>query len=420
MTLNDRAALANSIAAMIQGTDLTIDEVAAALTGTAANGTTFGELCDQVLPTLHEGTRRTYRTTLDRACNGVDGVCDCRCDKCVAPVMDSSRPDWCPCGPDCGPCAKSKITIEPLRDVVVSRATIRKPTLKQLCIVAQRVAEKRAIGQNARRSTKGLAPMPTHGNGARETAVRALKLVLEAAVDLDLLTENPMTRVKAPRRKKTTKRGLRDSEFAPFFDAVASGGNDIELDLLLSWFHLETGARRIGAVSLTLDRLLSAEQAVEVTEKFGDIRRQPVSAELIDALRDHARQRGGPAADPSSDEYTGECPVFYYRPQRDGTPHPLTDRRYDSLFGRVQRELSFANEIRLTAHGLRKGAGTVVERLGGTQVARLFLGHGDRSDADLYAESWMEELADVVSLWTGSPHPLATPTADEPDADEED
>lgn len=142
-----------------------------------------------------------------------------------------------------------------------------------------------------------------------------------------------------------------------------TGGNDPELDFLLAWFHLETGAREQGAIGLRTGHLQRARQMIALHEKGERVGDQPASLELIDALTDHAIARGGPACDPNHPAYDPTRPIFYYRHPakagRRGTadegrpgggPAPLTARRYDYIHERVQRALPWGNEIQLTVN----------------------------------------------------------------------
>jgi integrase len=58
-----------------------------------------------------------------------------------------------------------------------------------------------------------------------------------------------------------------------------------------------TGARRGGAIGLTLGDLDELRLPVRLMEKGGRQRRQPVSPTLSDALRDHAAARGSTESD---------------------------------------------------------------------------------------------------------------------------
>lgn len=396
----------NAIAQLMRASGIELNDLARALDGTTnaagddPRAVTFGMLVDQAVTRMTTNTRRTYITHLRRAREGISRCCDCLCPTCT-------ETDECGCPSACKACAATVLSIAPLEDIVVTKATMRASVFEDLAACAERIARKTATRHNRSRARKGLPPRPVHGHNAQETAVAAFSHLMERAIGDGLLETNPVARVRKRRRQQTTKRGLRDHELELLIDAVASGGNDPDLDLLIVWFHLETGARKSGALTLQIGRIHTAEQVVELQEKGSKWRRQPVSTDLCTALLTHAAKRGGPRCQPGALGYDPTAPVFHYQ-RRDGQPHPLTAKRYETLFGRIQQTLPFAAEISLSAHGLRKSAGTIIERIGGTQVARHFLGHATRSDTDHYTESWTSEVARATTVWTGSEHPLAT------------
>ena len=200
---------------------------------------------------------------------------------------------------------------------------------------------------------------------------------------------------------------LSDAQLADVFRAVGAGGDDPEFDTLLVWFHYETGARRGGAIALRIGDLLDATGQVRMREKGDTDVLQPVTADLLATLRAHAVARGGSRCDVDSPDYDPSAPALYFRPRANGTVRPLTDRRYDTLFGRLQRTIPWAGDTQFTAHGLRYTGTAKVERIGGTQVARRFARHAERSDTDRYAAASTTELVSAFVKFTGEPHQLA-------------
>lgn len=294
-----------------------------------------------------------------------------------------------------------------------------KSELSVYVAVAKRMSTKKAVRQNQRRAVKGLHPLPDHGKGGAENAITAYRHAFQVLVDDELWDKNPAAALDKPKRGDTKRRGMRSDELAEYFRVVVSGGNDPELDFLLSWFHLETGAREGGAIHLRMAYLQRSRQMVELHEKNQKIGDQPVSLELLDALTSHAIARGGPRCDPDHPAYDPTSPAFYYRHPakagRKGTrnegkpgggPAPLTARRYNSLHERVQLALPWANEIQLTSHALRKTGASIIEQIAGSETARLFLRHGRRTTTHTYTESWEERLAAAFVVFTGSDHPL--------------
>lgn len=173
--------------------------------------------------------------------------------------------------------------------------------------------------------------------------------------------------------------------------------------MLLVRFHLESGARRAGAIGLCLGDLDPLRQTIWLHEKFDKEREQPISESLYRALVAHAESRG--ALGPKD-------PVFRY-----ATPdpaaragRPLTRRHYNTLFSQLQGALVWAERIGLCAHVLRHTAATAVERLAGHAVASAFLGHAEtgRCTTGTYTKPSIHEVAAAVAQLTGEPHPLAT------------
>lgn len=97
---------------------------------------------------------------------------------------------------------------------------------------------------------------------------------------------------------------------------------DPDLDLLLIRFHLESGARREGALNLRRRDLDPTRATVWLREKNDSEREQPVTPTLLTLLERHANGRGSRSADD---------PVF-----RTATGAPVTARRYDTIFTRAR------------------------------------------------------------------------------------
>lgn len=375
---------------------------------------TFAEFVPKSLSTLGENSVRTYRTHLMRLIDGVDDICDCTCSDCCATVV-AAADAWLSIDAQRtttsvvpGHCNKKKcrnrMHLPALGDVVISERTFcdvyTALDIENWAKASRRVANKRAVLDNSGRNERGLNSSRDEGRSAEETCIRAVRRFLTQARKSKLVTTNPALDVTMPSRQATRKRALHEHEVPEFIDAVVSGGDDPELDILLVWFHLETGARQEGVLNLTIEKLQRENKAVLLDEKFGTERPQPLSAELLEAVFAHARERGGAACDPTSPDYQPGAAVFYYRPTKQRPVRPLTAKRYETLFGRVQRTLPFANQIHLTSHQLRKTGAVAIERIAGTQVARRWLGHADRSTVDLYAGASDDEVRRAVAVWT--------------------
>jgi integrase len=130
------------------------------------------------------------------------------------------------------------------------------------------------------------------GRSSRENCVAALRALFGRAERAGLLTKNPARELEKPRRRASRSRALDDTELAEALDAVRTTSQDPDLDLLLVRFHLESGARREGALNLRLGDLDHRRSTVLLREKFGLEREQPVPPSLVVALEGHARARG--------------------------------------------------------------------------------------------------------------------------------
>lgn len=218
--------------------------------------------------------------------------------------------------------------------------------LRDWAQVARRMSQKKATKDNKGRALRGLAPKHVSGNGGEENFITAMRSVLERLVDDGLWSKNPAQALSKPARGDSPRRALRDGELRELFELAATSLEDPELDVLLLWFHLETGARRGGALNLRLGHLKAATQMIQLFERRAKYADQPVSAELISALHDHAVSRGGSRCDTGSADYDPSAPVFYFKAPTpsSSSARPLTSRHYDRLHERIQRELPWAAE----------------------------------------------------------------------------
>lgn len=94
----------------------------------------------------------------------------------------------------------------------------------------------------------------SEGRSSRENCVAALRALFGRAERAGLLTKNPAREVDKPRRR-ASRRALDDTGLAEAIDAVRTTSQDPDLNLLLVRFHLESGARREGALNLRIGDL---------------------------------------------------------------------------------------------------------------------------------------------------------------------
>ena len=248
----------------------------------------------------------------------------------------------------------------------------------------------------ARRNARG-------GRGAAEHLIGALRCMYNHAIADRLLPEadNPAARVPKPRRQPATRMALPSARLAEIGAVTASTGNDPELDSLIIRLHTETACRRGGALALTPEDLDPGQCLIQLHEKGGTERWQPVSPTLMTHLLAHAENRGGLD--------TGERLLRY------ATGKPITSRRYDYLWERLGENLPWVKTQQVSTHWIRHTTLTWVERRFGFAVAQAYAGHQDASRGaramaatGTYVRAGLPEVAIALSSLTGEQHPLAS------------
>jgi hypothetical protein len=104
-----------------------------------------------------------------------------------------------------------------------------------------------AVVDDAAARAKRRRPGST-GRATRESCVAAMRAVFRRAADAGLITVNLAAALAKPRRTRSRRRALDDQELGELINAVRTTSNDP--DLLVLRFHLESGARREGALNL--------------------------------------------------------------------------------------------------------------------------------------------------------------------------
>jgi len=275
-----------------------------------------------------------------------------------------------------------RLAVEILGDTAIERVTVED---------LMTVTDEAAARAKQRRSG-------SDGRASRESCVSALRAVFARAHKAGLIPTNPALLVDKPRRLPNRRRALNQAELNDLWNAVAATTIDPGLDLLLLRFHLESGARRMGAINLRIRDLDHKRQTVWLREKFGSEREQPVSRSLLDAVVDLAAERGAVGPD---------RPAFTTLHRYAGELLPVSDRTYDRIFTRAQAQVAWAQRTPLTAHVLRHTAITAVERIAGFAVAARFAGHTPDTVTGTYTKADISEVARAVAVLTGEPHPLA-------------
>ena len=89
---------------------------------------------------------------------------------------------------------------------------------------------------------------------------------------------------------------------------------------------------------------------------------------------------------------------------------PVTARRYDYLWSRLGRHLSWVAAQQVTMHWLRHATLTWVERHFGYAVARAYAGYNGHSGPGAtatYVRADLGEVAAALAAVTGEAHPMA-------------
>lgn len=275
-----------------------------------------------------------------------------------------------------------RLMVELLGDTMLDQVTI--DGLNIVADEAARRAKQRRAGSD--------------GRASRESCVAAMRAVFARAPTAGLVQANPALLVDKPRRLPNRRRALNQAELNEVWDATAATTKDPGLDLLLLRFHLESGARRMGAINLRVKDLDHVRQTIWLREKFGTEREQPISRSLLRSVADLAATRGSTRPDEHA---------LITLNRKAGVLTPVSDRTYDRIFTRAQAEISWSERTPLTAHVLRHTAITAVERVAGFAVAARFAGHTPGSVTGTYTKADISEVAAAVARLTGEPHPLA-------------
>lgn len=270
-------------------------------------------------------------------------------------------------------------TVELLGELALDRVTV-----EDLMGVAEEAARRAQIRRSG-----------SDGRASRESCVAAMRAIFARALKAGLVSSNPALLVDKPRRLPNRRRALSPVEL---WEAVTATTRDPELDLLLLRFHLESGARRMGAINLRVRDLDESRQTIWLREKFGAEREQPISRSLLEGISRIALSRGASRLDD---------PAFRILRPRGRPCSAVSDRTYDRIFTRAQERVSWAQRTPLTAHVLRHTAITAVERVAGFAVAEAFAGHTPGSVTGTYTKADISEVAAAVAALTGEPHPLA-------------
>lgn len=238
------------------------------------------------------------------------------------------------------------------------------------------------------------------GRGAAASLISALRCIYRYA-ERDVLihpADNPASKISRPPQLPSSRHALSRTQVMELAEVASTTGNDPELDALIFRLHLETACRRGGSLALDVGNLNSTDCLVQLHEKGGTVRWQPISPSLTNHLLQHIGSRGG---------IDTTTKLLRYRNGR-----PMGRRRFDYLSERLRDHLPWADTLQFSIHWLRHTTLTWVEREYSYAVARAYAGHGQRASTSTgatftYVRAGLPEVAHALSTLTGEPHPLA-------------
>jgi site-specific recombinase XerD len=225
---------------------------------------------------------------------------------------------------------------------------------------------------------QALARGHTDGTGAARGFIHGSRFWYRTAQRHDLRADNPAMSLVKPARRLRPRRALTGAELADLWVVVGSSGQDPLLDLLLIDFHRDTAARRCGAIALRIQDIDRQRESVLLRERGCHQRETPLSVDVIDRALVLASERGPLRP--------GDA-LFKFR---DGSP--LSRRRYNSIFDRVQGRLPWAAHLGVSIHWLRHTTLTDISNAAGPRIAAAYAGHLDRSVTDAYTVPSFEDL----------------------------
>lgn len=360
----------------------------------ATNTPIVADVIDKYLAVKTAQTRRTYGTVLRRLRDGIGPVCDQTCEPCLGHDF------VCRC--ECSACRSSRVSLPALGAERVSAAVFSEEHVRILATASKRIAVKKGIVDNRRRAERGKPPKAADGYGAEETAVAALRSLFDVAKK-HLGGVNPALDVPKPHRASRERRPLQDFELCELYHVTSSGGDDPELDMLILDVAIATGARREGVWSLTVGQIDPELQMIKIRDKYKRTIPAPVSADLIQRLLTHARARGGSQCDPRHGSYRPDARVLWTK--RGKVCTPISDRRFDTLAGRWQKAMPWANAEQLALHHIRHTMAAVLAAQFGPQYKKRYLRHAGGSVTDGYGVCTTEELARAMSELLEFEHP---------------
>lgn len=269
---------------------------------------------------------------------------------------------------------------------------LKKSHIIEVATESQAHAKQTRDARNRKKLEKGLPLIENTGNKSFNACLEAISVVLRQAMEEELLTTNITTQIKRKRMNQSSRHGLTIAQTNELFEAAIKGGNDPILDYIILWTLAETACRSGGLLKIQLGDINIDRNSITFYEKGSTSREQPISEELRDALIALAESRG---AKNKTDA------VFRFLPNKDGISKPMSARRFDTLWGRLRKDLDWVAQKGVSCHWLRHTTLTWVDRAFNQSVARAYAGHSAGSVTDGYTTSTQDEIKRAHAVITG-------------------
>lgn len=417
---DDPAIIAMRAAMLALGLDPAVVEAGLAAASAAASATARFRLRDAValaLPALRRDlpdSVKTWEPYLLLLVDGLPAVCPCPCDGCSA--------GSCPCtvaGLHDASCTMPRDNLhtdcgtrfDGFGDTALPEVT--PSLLSEAAWWAERRGLQRTVRRNVGRAAAGDPLLHSDGRGAREQFIQATRWMFTWLVKEDMAAKNPAAGLKLPPRQETVARSLDAEEFMEVYRVAVTTGRDPLLDGLLLRHLLIQAVRRGGLLNLVCEGMkVDTCEIGYYDKKKKTYRYRPTTRTHLADLVVHAitrgprvvappqateeeRRHGIPALLPSS-------PVFYRKPldtfDENGfflsrVVYPITRKRLEGTFARIQRHLPWARRIGLRCHDVRHTSGRLIYKAADQQMAKLHLAHDGGSTTDHYLKEHLDELA---------------------------
>ena len=216
------------------------------------------------------------------------------------------------------------------------------------------------------------------GVGAEEGFIRGARRFYALVKANGHRSTNPAEEVPYSRRSARVRRALAGAELEQVYETVRSTSHDPALDLLLLDFHRDTACRQGGATALRIRDLNLQRGSVLLREKGSTERESPCARDIIIRITARWQDR---TPDPDDDA------AFRYV---DGSP--LTRRRYNTLFGKVHRQLPWAKRLGVSSHWLRHSTLTDVANATNARIASAYAGHAPNTTIEGYTHPGFADL----------------------------